>query len=122
MREPKPADLTFNIEGGEVLQPQATIELQASRPIDARSAQGAIRLSRGCTRVDVAVELRGRGRVAAVRAEELAPGAYVLTVAELRSFLPARHGTRAIRRSRGLTRYPGERPWKPAARIRSARR
>ena len=83
MREPKPADLTFNIEGGEVLQPQATIELQASRPIDARSAQGAIRLSRGCTRVDVAVELRGRGRVAAVRAEELAPGAYVLTVAEL---------------------------------------
>ena len=28
MREPKPADLTFNIEGGEVLQPQATIELR----------------------------------------------------------------------------------------------
>ena len=83
MREPKPADLTFNIEGGEVLQPQATIELQASRPIDARSAQGAIRLSRGCTPVDVAVELRGRARVDAVRTEALPAGEYVLTVAEL---------------------------------------
>ena len=33
MPEPTPANLAFNIAAGEVLQPQAVIELHASRPV-----------------------------------------------------------------------------------------
>jgi Subtilase family len=75
--------LTFNIAAGEVLQPESTIELSASRPIEARSAQGAIRLLRGCAPVRAELELLKRGRAAVVRTEPLDPGGYVLTVSEL---------------------------------------
>ena len=77
------ADVSFNIAAGEVLQPQSTIEVTASRPIDPRSAQGAIRVSRGCSSVAAAVDLAKGGRVARVRTEGLEAGAYVLTVSEL---------------------------------------
>src|SRR4051794_23782531 len=77
------ADVSFNIAAGEVLQPQSTIEVNASRPIDPRSAQGAIRLTRGCSSVAAAVELVKGGRVARLRAGGLEAGAYVLTVSEL---------------------------------------
>ena len=36
MPEPTPANLAFNIAAGEVLQPQAVIELHASRPVGPR--------------------------------------------------------------------------------------
>src|SRR5438034_349082 len=77
------AGVTFNIAAGEVLQPQSTIELSASRPIEPRSAQGAIQLIRGGAPLRSEVELRSRGRSAVVRTEPLEPGAYVLTVSEL---------------------------------------
>ena len=80
MPEPTPANLAFNIAAGEVLQPQAVIELHASRPVGPRSAQGAISVARGCSPVPIEVELRERGRVAVVRTEGLDPGGYVLNV------------------------------------------
>ncbi|MEA3020514.1 MAG: hypothetical protein QOI47_2038, partial [Actinomycetota bacterium] len=83
MPESIQVDVSFNIAAGEVVQPQSAIELYASRPIDARSAQGAIRLARGCEPVRSAVELRKSGRVAVVRTEPLESAAYVLTVSEL---------------------------------------
>jgi hypothetical protein len=77
------ANVSFNIAAGEVLQPEPTIEVNAARPIDARSAQAAIRLTRGFASVKSTVELRKGGRVAVVRTEPLEAGAYVLTVSEL---------------------------------------
>jgi hypothetical protein len=75
--------VTFNIAAGEVLQPQSTIELSAPRPIEPRSAQGAIHLIRGGVPVRTELELSRRGRGAVVRTGPLDPGAYVLTVSEL---------------------------------------
>src|SRR2546423_3379543 len=83
MPEQTLANLAFNIAAGEVLQPDSSIELHASRPVGPRSAQGAISLARGCFPVPIEVELRQRGRVGVVRTEGLAPGAYVLAVSEL---------------------------------------
>lgn len=83
MSEPTRAAVTFNIAAGEVLQPQSTIEVSASRPIDPRSAQGAIRLVSGCGSVRTELELRRGGRAAVVRTEPLEPGGYVLSVSEL---------------------------------------
>jgi hypothetical protein len=75
--------VTLNIAAGEVLQPHSTIELSANRPIEARSAQGAVHLTRGGAPVRTELELRRRGRTAVVRTEPLEPGGYVLTVSEL---------------------------------------
>jgi hypothetical protein len=83
MREPTPSEVTLSIAAGEVLQPQATIALQASRPIEPRSAQGAISLVRGCDRLRTDIELRKGSRTAVVSTESLEPGAYALTVSEL---------------------------------------
>lgn len=83
MSELTRATLTFNVAAGEVLQPQSTIEVSASRPIDPRSAQGAIHLTRGGASVRSELELRRGGRTAVVRTEPLDPGGYVLTVSEL---------------------------------------
>ena len=75
--------ITVNITPGEILQPDATIELAAARTIDPRSAQGAVRLTRGGERRPVSVRLAKRGRTLLVRTAGLPAGAYELTIEEL---------------------------------------
>jgi subtilase family protein len=74
--------VTANIVAGEVLQHGAKIELALARPVDPRSAQGAIRMSpAGLERLDV--QVNKRGRVVVVKLDELQAGAYELVLDEL---------------------------------------
>ena len=71
--------IRISVTAGEVISPSTTIEVQSKRPMDERSAQGAIRLAGRRT----SVVLGSRGRVARIPAKELAPGPYELVVEEL---------------------------------------
>jgi hypothetical protein len=71
-----------NIVAGEVLQPGATIELALDRPVDPRSAQGAVRMSPGRLK-PLNVQVHKRGRLVAVEVGELPAGTYELVVDEL---------------------------------------
>ena len=72
-----------SVTAGEVLQPGTTIELRASRSVDPRFAQGAVRLvARGSSRA-VNAGVSARGRLIRLSTEGLAPGAYDLVVSEL---------------------------------------
>jgi len=71
-----------NIVAGEVLQPAATIELRFARPVEPRSAQGAIRISAGAPK-PVDIQVHDDGLTVAVDVGELPAGAYQLVVSEL---------------------------------------
>ena len=80
---------TLSITPGEIIAPGTTIQLTAERPIDARSAQGAVRVTSRCERHTVSVALARRGRALTIATRDLPPGPYELTVDEL---LDARGG------------------------------
>ena len=74
----------LSISAGEVLRPGTTIELNAPRPIDARSAQGAVCVGhRNEPARRAMVEVRKRGRLLAVPTDGLPPGPHELTIDEL---------------------------------------
>jgi hypothetical protein len=75
--------LTFSFTSGEVIAPGTTIELRSARPLDPRSAQGAVTLRNACRTVDGVMALGARGRVVTVATDSLPPGAYELRVGEL---------------------------------------
>ncbi len=75
--------LTLSFTPGEVITPGTTLEIRSSRPVEPRSAQGAVSLRHACRTVGTVVRLTGRGRVVQVSTKDLAPGAYELHVGEL---------------------------------------
>jgi hypothetical protein len=75
----------INLSPGEIISPSTRIEIHSARPIDPRSAQGAIRVDG----LRASVALASRRRVAWLSVQRLQPGAYHLTVDEL---LDARGG------------------------------
>ncbi len=75
--------LQSSITADEVVAPGTVIELAFAAPVDAQSAQAAIRVMRGCEPLRVAVELAKRGRVVTVRLDEATVGACQLVITEL---------------------------------------
>jgi hypothetical protein len=69
----------ISISAGEVVSPNTRIEITSKKPMDPRSAQGAIRVHG----VRASVTLASRGRVARVSTQNLRPGAYELVIDEL---------------------------------------
>lgn len=77
--EPPDANITAN----EIIAVGTTIELVFSAPVDPQSAQGAIRVSRGCEQLTASIELAKRGRVVVVRLDDAELGSCELVVSEL---------------------------------------
>ncbi len=75
--------LSANITADEIVAPGSTIELTFSAQVDARSAQGAIRVVRRCEQVSTNIGLSNRGRVVAVRLDDAVLGACELVISEL---------------------------------------
>jgi hypothetical protein len=69
----------ISVSAGEVISPSTRIEIRSTRPMDPRSAQGAIRIDGART----SVTLLSRGRVARLSVQNLRPGSYELVVDEL---------------------------------------
>ncbi len=63
----------------------SSIELTLPAPIDPQSAQGAIRVVRGCEQIKAHIQLDKRGRVVTVRLDESTVGSCELVVSELLS-------------------------------------
>ncbi|GAB3600245.1 hypothetical protein GCM10027446_33380 [Angustibacter peucedani] len=76
--------LTLSFTPGEVITPGTPLHVTTARPVDPRSAQGAVRLrpARGPWQ-DADVRLAKRGRVVQVATDGLSPGAHELVVGEL---------------------------------------
>ena len=72
-----------NVIANEVVAPGSTIELTLSGSVDPQSAQGAIRVMRGCDLLAVKIEVSKRGRVVLVHLDPETIGACVLSVTEL---------------------------------------
>lgn len=68
-----------SVSAGEVIAPTTRIEIESKRPMDPRSAQGAIRVEG----VRTSVTLVSRRRVARLTAQNLRPGSYELVIDEL---------------------------------------
>lgn len=77
-----------NITADEIISPATTIELTFTSQIDPQSAQGAIRLKRGCTLLPTQISLAKRGRVVLIKLDDAVAGAHELIVQEL---LSSRH-------------------------------
>ncbi|KQX63632.1 S8 family serine peptidase [Angustibacter sp. Root456] len=76
--------LTLSFTPDEVITAGTVLELRSPRPLEPRSAQGAITLRRNaCAPVPTTIALTRRGRAARVDTSDLAPGAYELCVGEL---------------------------------------
>ena len=74
-----------NICADTIVAAGSSIELTLPAPIDPQSAQGAIRVVRGCERVKAHIQLDKRGRVVTVRLDEATVGSCELVVSELLS-------------------------------------
>lgn len=74
-----------NIVAGEILAAGSTIELTLPAPVDPESAQGAIRVLRGCEQVKSRIALAKRNRVVTVRLDDTAIGSCELVISELLS-------------------------------------
>jgi len=77
--------LTSNVVAGEIVPVGSNIELTFSMPVDPQSAQGAIRVLRGCEQVQSRIALGRRGRAVTVRLNDGAIGSYELVISELLS-------------------------------------
>src|SRR5215467_4223067 len=75
--------VTINISAGEIVQPGSIIEIQASHPVDHRSAHGAIRLFKGGAPVNVVMKIEDKGHGVKLHTEGVEPGRYDLVVTEL---------------------------------------
>src|SRR5215510_7371870 len=78
-------NLKTNIIADEIIPVGTTIELTLPTAVDARSAQGAIRVFRGCQWLNVQIDLAKGDRVILVHLEETIIGACQLVVSELLS-------------------------------------
>ena len=74
-----------NIAASEIIQPGSTIELAVSGAVDPQSAQGAIRVTRGCTVMPITVDVVKRGRAISIALSGDPIGAFQLSVKELLS-------------------------------------
>lgn len=74
-----------SIAADEIVTPGSTIELTFPLQVDPRSAQGAIRVTRGRDVHPTQISLAKRGRVILVKLDDDAAGAYELIVQELLS-------------------------------------
>jgi hypothetical protein len=72
-----------NIVADEIVAAGSGIELTLPAQIDPQSAQGAIRVVRGCEQVKAHIQLDKRGRVVTVRLDEATIGSCELVVSEL---------------------------------------
>jgi len=75
--------VTLNLSAGEIVQPGSCLEIRASRPVDPRSAQGAVRLLRGGVPVNATPKIVEKGRVLQLHTGAFEPGRYELVVTEL---------------------------------------
>ena len=73
----------INVTADEIVAVGSTIELTLGAQVDPQSAQGAIRVVRGCEQVATGIALAKPGRVVTVRLDEAAIGACELVVSEL---------------------------------------
>ena len=74
-----------NIVADEIIPAGSSIELTFPAPVDPQSAQGAIRVLRGCEEVKSRIALGKRGRVVTVRLDDGAIGSYDIVISELLS-------------------------------------
>lgn len=75
--------LSANVTADEIVAVGSTIELTFRAQVDPQSAQGAIRVVRGCEQLSPRITLAKRGRVVGVRLAAAAVGACELIVSEL---------------------------------------
>jgi hypothetical protein len=75
--------LQFSFTPGEIVAAGTTLEVRTDRPVEARSAQGAIGLRRAGRPLGVLIRLAARKRVVQVPTDRLEPGAYELAVGEM---------------------------------------
>ena len=67
-----------NVTADEIVAPGSIIELTFSAQVDPQSAQGAIRVVRGCEPLGTSIKLSDRGRVVTVRLGDGAIGGCAL--------------------------------------------
>ena len=72
-----------SIVADEIVAAGTSIELTFPTPVDPQSAQGAIRVVRGCEPVKSRITLEKRGRVVTVSLEDGAIGSYEIVITEL---------------------------------------
>ena len=72
-----------NVTADEIVAPGSIIELTFSAQVDPQSAQGAIRVVRGCEPLSTSIKLSDRGRVVTVRLGDGAIGGCALVISEL---------------------------------------
>lgn len=72
-----------SIVPGEILQPDATIQVAVRRAVDPQIAQGAVRLTHAGRVRPMSVELSKRGRLLELRTQGLEPGPHELVIDEL---------------------------------------
>jgi hypothetical protein len=77
----KPIDAS--IVADEIVAAGSSIELTFPTPVDPQSAQGAIRVLRGCEPVKSRITLEKRGRVVTVSLDDGAIGSYEIVISEL---------------------------------------
>jgi Subtilase family len=77
----KPIDAS--IVADEIVAAGSSIELTFPTPVDPQSAQGAIRILRGCEPVKSRITLEKRGRVVTVSLDDGAIGSYEIVISEL---------------------------------------
>ena len=77
----KPIDAS--IVADEIVAAGSSIELTFPTPVDPQSAQGAIRVLRGCEPVKSRIALEKRGRVVTVSLDDGAIGSYEIVISEL---------------------------------------
>ena len=77
--------LTASIAADEIVAPGSTIELTFGAPVEAQSAQGAIRVVSRCKQLSTTIGLTNRGRSVTVRLDDGVLGACELTISELLS-------------------------------------
>jgi hypothetical protein len=75
--------LQFSFTPGEIVAAGTTLEVRTERPVEIRSAQGAVGLRRAGRPLGVLPTLAGRRRVIRVTTDGLEPGGYELTVGEM---------------------------------------
>jgi hypothetical protein len=81
------ADQPFsvNVTADEIVALGSTIEIAFSAPVDPKSAQGAIRVSRGSEQLAVRIKVGKRGRLVVIALDDTTVGACQLVVSELLS-------------------------------------
>jgi len=72
-----------NVSADEIVAVGSTIELTFPRPVDPRSAQGAIRVLGDTRAIDTRIEVSRRGRQVSIRLDDVATGPCELVISEL---------------------------------------